>query len=62
MDKLIDLDPDFRLYGLSAADILKMSRWLMANNATVNDLDCSSLNRHHWEKMKLFEFLKQDFN
>lgn len=54
MDEILG-DPEFRIYGLSIQDILNMSRWLQANNATVKDLDGCSLSWKYWNKQKIFD-------
>ena len=54
-------DPDFRIYGWSLADIRKVQTWLDNQNATLKDLECSSLRPHYWEKLKVTDMLKEDF-
>lgn len=54
-------DPEFRIYGLSIKDILKMSCWLKSQNATVKDLDDSMLKRHEYSKRKIFDAIGNEF-
>jgi hypothetical protein len=52
---------DFTYYGITAKDIVKMVNWLKCQNATIKDLECSSLNRHYWERVKVMDILSEDF-
>lgn len=57
----LNTNNDFAFYGISGDDIFKMIRWLENQNATVKDLDCSSLQRHYREKQKVMGHLSDDF-
>lgn len=56
-----EITGDFTFYGIPAKDLFKMVTWLRAQDATIADLECSSLNRHYWEKQKVMNLISEDF-
>ena len=51
---------DFHFYGVSGSDLLKMIRWLEGNNATIKDLDGSTLNFKFWNKVRIHDAMFED--
>lgn len=49
------------IYGWTAKDVLFVQHWLHCQNATLKDLEDSSLYWHYWSKQKVMDFLREDF-
>lgn len=49
------------IYGFTLSELLFIRRWLCNQNATVKDLEDSSLYWHYWSKQKVMNFLAEDF-
>lgn len=55
------MDPSFRVLDWSVADIHKVQNWLACQNATLDDLDDSRLQRHWYSVQKIHNFIMEDF-